>query len=114
MKSMQVLMVVFLGVAIGFMSCGYGGTGGGGSPDCRANCQKELDCCEVNPDCYMWDEEAQMAECLCECGNIHRMATFDYLQRMKQCNNVANYRWHPKVRSKARCRPTRRGKGCLK
>lgn len=89
MKSMQVLIVVLLGMPIGFMSCGYGGGPLIGSPDCQAHCQNELDCCEVDPDCYMWDEEAQMAECLCECSNIYRIATFDYLQNMRQCDNVA-------------------------
>lgn len=87
MKSLQVLIVVFLGMSVGFMSCGYGGTGGGGTPDCRAHCLKELDCCEVDPDCYMWDEEGMMAECLCECGNIQKMATFDYFQKMRQCDS---------------------------
>lgn len=88
MKGMQVMVVVFLGMFIGFMSCGYGGGPvGGGSPECRDYCEKTEGCCEYYPDCPPVDE-MDMAECLCTCANMYRTATTGLMQGMQACVDI--------------------------
>jgi hypothetical protein len=83
MKAVGTVVGVFCGSALLFVCCGYGGPGGGGTPECRTFCDKKRHCCEIDSYCT-WDEY-RTAECLCECGNMYKMATAEYLRGMSAC-----------------------------
>ena len=87
MRGLRVAITFFLMMSTGFFSCGYGGPGGGGSPECRSYCQKTEGCCEYYPDCEPVSED-DMNECMCKCTNMYRTVTTKMLQGMQACADI--------------------------
>ena len=87
MKRLNLLITIFVGMSLGFLSCGYGGPGGGGTPECQAHCMKNKECCDADEYCDPWDDY-KMEECLCDCGNFYRIMTDAALRGLKDCNNL--------------------------
>ena len=72
-----------------FLSCGYSGEPGyGGTLKCHEYCQKNEECCDLDPDCYTW-EESDRQDCLMNCDVMNRTATNEFLVGMGECSDIS-------------------------